>query len=114
MSYSVHATRYRMFRDELSDVLDIVLTGEIIDDRATAERVVRSLGAVAYLHERHPVDARGRSAVCWAVPRRWWRPWLGRSTCTVYSALSFFLRQPTESVLAAVEDQPKPPHRRTQ
>src|SRR5262245_3197552 len=47
-----------MLTDELSDVLNIVLTGEIIDDRATAERVVRSLGAVAYLHEQHPVDAR--------------------------------------------------------
>lgn len=114
MSCSVHATRYRMFSDELSDLLDIVLTGEIIDDRATAERVVRALGAVVYLHERHPIDARGRCAACWTVPRRRWRPWPRRSTYTVYSELVFFLRQPTESVLAAIEDQSKPLRRRTQ
>ncbi len=104
MSYSVHVTRYRMFHDELSDVLDLVLTGEIIDDRATAERLVRALGVVVYLHESHRIDTRGRCAVCWAVPRRWWRPWPRRSTCTVYEALSFFLRQPTEKILAAIED----------
>lgn len=107
MSYSVHATRYRMFHDELSDVLNIVLTGEIIDDRATAERVVRSLGVAVYLHERHRIDEHGRCAVCWTVPRRWWRPWPRRSTCTVYSALNFWLRQPVESVLSTIEDRPK-------
>jgi hypothetical protein len=114
VSYSVHATRYRMFHDELSDLLDRVLTGEIIDDRATAERVVRSLGVVVDLHERHRIDENGWCGVCWAVPRRWWRPWPRRSTCTVYSALDFFLRQRTEAVLAAIEDRPKQVHRRTQ
>lgn len=103
--------RYRVFHGELSDVLDTVLAGDIIADRAVAERVVRWLGVVVCLHERHGIDERGRCAVCWAVPRRWWRPWPRRSTCTVYSALSFFLRQPTESVLATIEDQPKQVHR---
>lgn len=107
MSSSVHATRHRMFHDELSDVLDIVLTGEVIDDRATAERVVRSLGVVVDLHQRHSIDARGRCRVCWPVPPRWWYPWPRRSTCTVYTALNFWLRQPVESVLAAIEDRPQ-------
>ncbi len=107
MSYSVHATRYRVFHDELSELLDTVLGGEMIADRATAERLVRSLGAAVYLYERHPIDARGRCAVCWAVPRRWWRPWPRRSTCSVYSALSLFLRQPPESVLAVVAEHPQ-------
>lgn len=118
MTYSVHATRYRVFNDELSDLLDTVLAGETIADRATAERLVRSLGAIAYLHERHPIDARGRCAACWTVPRRWWRPWPRRSTCSVYSALSFFLRPPPKFVLAAIADQPETlhmsPRRRTQ
>lgn len=114
MSYSVHATRYRVFSDELSDVLDTVLAGDVVADRATAERVVRSLGVVGYLHERHRIDERGRCAVCWTVPRRWWHPWPRRSTCTVYSALSFFLQQPTEFVLAAIEDQSNTLHGNTQ
>ncbi|MCA1703616.1 MAG: hypothetical protein LC808_10320, partial [Actinobacteria bacterium] len=102
MSYSVHATRSRMFHDELSDVLDIVLTGEVIDDRVTAERVVRSLGVVVDLHQRHTIDTRGRCPVCWTVPPRWWRPRPRRATCTVYAALNFWLRQPVKSVLAAI------------
>lgn len=117
MTPSVHTTRYRLFNEELSGLLDTVLAGEVVSDRATAERLVRFLGAVAYLHERHPLDARGRCAVCWTIPRRWWWPWLRRSTCSVYSALSFFLRQPPQFVLATIADQPRtrtlpPPERR--
>ena len=104
MNYSVHVTRYRMFYDELSDVLDLVLTGEIIDDRATAERVVRALGVIVYLHEGHCIDPRGQCLICWTVPRRWWRPWLRRSTCSVYSALNFFLRQPAETIVSTIKD----------
>lgn len=104
MTNSVHATRYRVFGDELSDVLDLVLAGDAVADRAIAERLVRAMGALLRLQERHGIDARGRCAVCWTSPRRWWRPWPTRSICTVYEALRFFLRQPTEKILAAIED----------
>jgi len=56
--------------------------------------LVRSLGTVDYLHERHPLDTRGCCTVCWTEPRRWWRPWPRRSTCSACSASSFFLRRP--------------------
>lgn len=85
-------------------MLDLVLAGDVVADRAMAERLVRAMGALLRLQEQHGIDHRGRCAVCWTVPRRWWRPWLKRSTCTVHEALNFFLRQPVEEVVAAVEN----------
>ncbi|MGH3806762.1 MAG: hypothetical protein ACRDRU_09035 [Pseudonocardiaceae bacterium] len=102
MSLSVHATLYRVFGAELSELLDTVLAGEVVSDRATAERLVRSVGALAYLHERHTIDKHGRCGQCWQAPRRWRRPWPKRSTCSVHAALSFFLRQPDDFVLTAL------------
>ena len=112
MSYSVHTTRYRRFHDELSDLLDIVLAGAIVTDRAVAERLVRWLGVNLRLLDQHLVDLdeHGCCGVCWAIPRHWWRRlWPQRSTCTVYTALKFWLRQPIKSVLAAIKDRPKTP-----
>jgi predicted nicotinamide N-methyase len=74
VSYSVHTNRCRMFRDELSDVLDIVLAGEIVTDRSVAERLVRWLSVIVRLLEQDPIDEHGRCRVCWAIPRHWWHP----------------------------------------
>lgn len=71
MNQSVSKTVHRVFHDELSDLLDTVLAGEVVADRAIAERLVRALGTIVHLHERHPIDARCRCQVCWAIPRRW-------------------------------------------
>lgn len=90
-----HPTRYRMIDDELSDLLEIVLAGELIGDRAIAERIIRFLGAMISLHERHEVDRYGRCGRC-ATQRRWWCPWRRPNSCTVYSALVFCPTQPFE------------------
>lgn len=110
MNSSVHATRYRVFHQELSDLLDQVLAGDVVADRAMAERVVRALGALLRTHERHMWDRRGKCGVCWTNPPRWWRPWPSQSACTVHEALSFFLRQPTEKIVTAIEDYPSARH----
>lgn len=100
MNLSVHATLHRVFAAELSELLDTVLAGEVAD-RATAERLVRSVGALVHLHERHPIDKHGRCGRCWTPPRRWC-PWPKRSTCSVHAALSLFLRQPDDFVLTTL------------
>ncbi|MGH3600682.1 MAG: hypothetical protein ACRDQH_10450 [Pseudonocardiaceae bacterium] len=93
MSLSVPATLHEVYGQELSELLDTVLAGDVVADRDVAERLVRSIGALVHLHQRHQLDAHGHCAVCW--PRSWWRPWPPkRSTCTVRAALSLFLRQP--------------------
>lgn len=104
---SVRTTLYRVFDEELSDLLDLVLAGEVISDRATADRLARSVGALAHLHGQHAIDGRGRCALCWSIPRRWWYPWRKRSTCTVHAALCFFLRQPSDFVLSALDSAPR-------
>lgn len=93
MSPSVHATLYQAHKRELSQLLDLLLAGEVVSDRATAERLVKVVGAVQRVHDRHRIDARGRCAVCWPIRRTWRRPWPKRSICTVHAALSFFLPQ---------------------
>jgi hypothetical protein len=93
VSRSVHVTLYETYGQELSQLLDLLLTGEVVADRAAAERLVRVVGALLRVHDRHRIDARGRCAICWPIPRTWWRPWPKRSICTVHTALSFFLRQ---------------------
>lgn len=92
-----HSTRYRLLSKELSSLLEIVLAGEVIEDRAIAERLVRFLGASISLHERHEVDRYGRCTRC-AAP---WRPWRREHSCSVYSTLVFCLTQPFEFVLPA-------------
>ncbi len=105
MSRSVHATLYKVFDGELSELLDTVLAGEVVADRATAERLIRTVGALVRLHGQHPIDAHGRCFSC-RLPRRWW-PWRRRSVCSVHVALSFFLRQTPDSVHTALTE-PEP------
>lgn len=93
MSLSVHVTLYKAHGRELAVLLDELLAGEVVSDRATAERLVRSVGALQRLHDRHQLDQQGRCAVCWPIPPTWWRPWPKRSICTVHVALSSFLHQ---------------------
>lgn len=90
----VHATLYEAYGRELGVLLDELLAGEVVSDRVTAERLVRAVGTLQRLHDRHRLDRHGRCAICWPMPRTWWRPWPKRSICTVHAALTFFLRQP--------------------
>ena len=105
MSPSVHATLHEAYRRELAELLEVLLTGEVVSDRATAERLIRSNGALQRLLDQHRPDKQGRCVICRQPPTHWW-PWPKRTTCTVYSALSFFLRQPGRLVLAAVTNNP--------
>ena len=89
----MHATLYEAHGRGLLELLDLLLTGEVISDRATVEHLVRSVGALLRLQDRHRLDERGRCAICWPIPPTWWRPWPKRSICTVHAALSFFLQQ---------------------
>lgn len=84
----MHVTLYRAYGRDLSELLDRLLTGEAVSDRATVERLVWFVGALLRLHEWHWLDRHGRCAICWPIPRTWWRPWPKRSTCTVHAALS--------------------------
>jgi hypothetical protein len=89
----VHVSRYEAYGRVLSGLRDELLTGEVVSERATVERLVRVVGALLRLHDRHRIDARGWCAVCRPVPRTWRRPRPKRSTCTVHAALSYFLPQ---------------------
>lgn len=89
----MHTTLYKAHGRELSELLDELLAGEVVSDRVTAERLVRAVGTLQRLHDRHWLDRHGRCTVCWPIPRTWWRPWLKRSICTVHVALSSFLQQ---------------------
>jgi hypothetical protein len=93
VSPNVHATLYQAYGRVLSELRDELLTGEVVSDRATVERLIKVVGATLLLHDRHRIDRHGRCAICWARPRTWWRPWPKRSLCTVHAALSFFLQQ---------------------
>jgi hypothetical protein len=57
-----HPTCYQLVDKELSRLLEIVLAGEVVGDRAIAERIVRFLGAVISLHERHIVTGGAEGA----------------------------------------------------
>ncbi len=87
---SVPQTLHRVFEQELTSLLDIVLAGDAVPDRATAERLVRALGAISHVHQRHIVDSHSRCQLCWSIDRRWWRSWPRRTECSVHAALSFF------------------------
>lgn len=110
VSRSVHATLYQVFDRELTHLLDVVLAGDVIEDRETAERLVRTLGALVHLHGKHPIDAHGRCTSCRPPGVRWW-PWR-RAVCTVHTTLSYFLRQPPDTVINTLTE-PKP-HRVSQ
>lgn len=92
MSRSVHVM-YEAYGRELSQLLDLLLAGEVVADRATAERLAKVVGVLLRIHDRHRIDPRGRCAICWPIPRTWWRPWPKQSICTVHAALIFFLPQ---------------------
>lgn len=106
MSASVHATLHGAYRRELADLLEVLLTGEVVSDRATVERLIRSNGALQRLLDQHRHDKQDHCVICRLPSQHWWWPWSKRTPCTVYSALSFFLRQPGRFVLAAVTDNP--------
>jgi hypothetical protein len=90
---------------ELGELLEQVLAGRLVEDWAAVERlVVRMVGAQLRLQELHRVDERGQCSFCWRTSRQWWRPWPRRITCTVHSALGFFLRQPDWAVLSVITD----------
>jgi hypothetical protein len=100
---------HETYGQELTGLLDGVLAGDLMSDRASLERqVVRVVGALLWLHQRHRVDEHGRCSICWPLPRTWWWPWPRRSTCTVHSSLSFHLRQPDRFILAALTDDQAP------
>jgi hypothetical protein len=93
VSRSVHTTLHKAHGRDLAVLLDELLAGEVVSDRVTAERLVRSVGALQRLHDRHRLDPHGRCSICWPIPRTWWRPWPKRSICTVHAVLTFFLPQ---------------------
>jgi hypothetical protein len=98
------ATLYAEYGRELAELLEHVLAGDLGTDCAAVERlVVRFLGALVWLQQHHRVDQRGRCSICRSPRRAWW-PWPKRTTCTVYTALRFHLRQPDRFVLAAITD----------
>lgn len=99
---ALHPTCCRLLDEELSSLLEIVLAGEAIGDRAIAERLVRFLGATISLREQHEVDRHGRCGRC-AAPR-WWSPWRRPHSCSVHSTLVFCLTQPFRFVRSAVLD----------
>lgn len=65
MSQSVPQTLHRVFDQELTSLLDLVLAGDAVVDRATAERLVRLLGALSRVQERHCVDNRAGVKCVW-------------------------------------------------
>lgn len=59
--------------------------GLIVNDRETAERLIRVVGALIFLHDRHGFDEAGRCRRCRPV-RRWM--WQRRHPCIVHEALA--------------------------
>lgn len=101
---------YQAHRRELAELLNAVLAGDLVNDQVTVDervaverQVVRAVGALVRLQQRHEVDAQGRCSICRTSPRGW-RRWPKRTTCTVHSALGFFLRQPERFVLSVITD----------
>lgn len=103
MSASDPRTLHEAYGRELAEFVEMVRTGKAFCDQTTAERIVmRLLGALLSLQQRHQVDAHGRCPICRAAPSAWWWPWPRRSTCTVHTALGFHLGQPDRFILAAI------------
>lgn len=97
---STHTTMYQVFDRELSQLLDVVLAGDVVDDRDIAERLVRAVGALVHLHTQHPIDADGRCRMCRTPGVQWW-PWR-KAICTVHAALRYFLRQTSDAVIDSI------------
>jgi hypothetical protein len=96
--------QHEIYGRELATLLERVLAGELVTDRVVVERrVVRALGALVRLQQRHTVDEQGRCSICRTAPRGW-RRWPQRATCTVNSALSFYLSQPERFVLSVITE----------
>jgi len=91
-----HALRHRLLTEELTELLDLVLAGEVVTDRATAERVVRLASAALSLNEQHTIDGRGRCGSCRKATTRGWRLPSRRAACSVYETLRANLTQPPQ------------------
>ncbi|MGH3973464.1 MAG: hypothetical protein ACRDS9_09070 [Pseudonocardiaceae bacterium] len=104
MSLPAPPALHEVYGRALAELLDAVLAGDLVTDWASVERrVVRALGVLVRLQQRHKVDEHGRCSICRSVPRAWWR-WPKRATCTVHSALSFDLRQPERFILSVITE----------
>ena len=101
-----HPTLYDAHGRELAELLDHVLAGDLASsDRVVVERqIVRVLGALMWLQQRHRVNEHGNCPTCRSPHRAWWRPWPQRTTCTVHTALSLHLRQPDLLALATTAE----------
>lgn len=106
MSLPAPLALHAAYGQELAELLEQVLAGDLVKDRPAGERLVRSLGALVLLQERHGVDEGARCLFCRAARRGWRWLWPKRTTCTVHSALGFFLRQPEWVVLSVIADSP--------
>jgi len=69
---------------ELARLHDLAL---IVDDQDSAEQLIRVVGAVIALYDRHAVDDRGRCALCRPTRRVWWRRC---HACTVHDAFTTY------------------------
>lgn len=88
--------RHESVHDELEDLLDILLKGEMVADRPTADRLVRVLTATHSLSEQHTIDGEGRCAYCRATPWLWSR----RAACNVFDALDIHVASTPRSTQA--------------
>jgi hypothetical protein len=102
---SVPETLHRVYEQELKSLLETVLAGIEVSDRAIAERLVRVLGATLRVHQKHLVNGDAQCGICRSTRDGWWRLWPRRTVCSVHAALSFFLRQPPGHVLAVLADE---------
>jgi hypothetical protein len=71
----------RHMEEDLSDLHDLAL---VVEDRATAERLLRIIRALASLAEQHTVDQLGHCALCRPPRHLQWR----RHACTVHQTLT--------------------------
>jgi hypothetical protein len=95
---------HELYGQELAELLDTVLAGDLVTDWASIERrVVRALGALVRLQQRHKVAEHSRCSICRSVPRGWWL-WPKHTTCTVHNALSSSLRQPERLVPSIITE----------
>ncbi len=65
---------------------------------------VRLISAVRFLYQKHAVDAKGRCRICIERGRLWRRT--RAQPCTVHAALSFYLTQHDDLVLAELPRSP--------
>jgi hypothetical protein len=70
-----------------AELKELANLGWVVTDRDIAERLLRLVGVVVALRERHGFDARGRCTLCRPKQRRLARR---RRRCTVHQALATF------------------------